>query len=78
MAKLILRYRKPGPIPDAEKEQICSMEDVALLDESPRMLLVEASEDCLNARLNKSDWTISPETKVEIPESRPRPIRRPK
>jgi len=73
MSRLILRYRKPGPIPDVEKEQILGMESIALLDESSRMLLVEGSEDILKAALKASDWSITPEIEVELPSPRRRP-----
>ena len=76
MSRLILRYRKPGPIPDAEKKRICRIENISLIDEASRMLLVDGSEDALKSVLDLSDWSITPDMKVGAPNPRKRAIRR--
>jgi hypothetical protein len=77
MSRVILRYRKPGPIPDADKDRIQRMQRVVLIDEGPRMLLVEGSELELKAALNASEWLVTPDSEAGIPSPRKRPTRRP-
>jgi hypothetical protein len=72
MSKLILRYRKPGPIPDSEKQRIYGLQDTFMIDEAARMLLVEGSEDALRSLLDPSDWSITPDGKVAAPDPRKR------
>jgi hypothetical protein len=58
MSKLILRYRKPGSIPDARNNESGGIENTSF-HEASRMLLVEGSEDALKSWLDPSDWSIT-------------------
>jgi hypothetical protein len=79
MSRYILRYTGTGPRPAADVERIRAAPELTVLDESSRMLLVEASAGEL-ARLVESmpGWTWSPERTIRLPDPRPKPRRSPK
>jgi hypothetical protein len=48
MARYILRFTGPEASPDYARERLANCQDVKIVDESPRMLLVEASPEAIN------------------------------
>jgi hypothetical protein len=77
MPRFILRYRPAGPRPDADARRIAALPGVELVDDSPRMLLVDGPEAALRAALaDLPAWVMTAETSVPLPDVRRRPRRR--
>jgi hypothetical protein len=77
MARYILRYRGAGPCPERDVELIAALPGVEVLDESPRMLLVDATEEDLRTTIaDLRGWVMSAETAVPLPDVRRRPRHR--
>lgn len=74
MARFILRYQGKGPKPQQNIEQIRSLDDISIIDDSsPRMILVDAPEDELKALVDSMpDWVMSQERTYRVPDPRPR------
>ncbi len=74
MARFILRYRGGGPRPDADAAGIAALAGVEVLDDSPRMLLVDGPEDTLRTAVaGLPGWAIGEERSVPLPDVRRRP-----
>lgn len=74
----ILRYKGPGPKPDADVERIRALPDTIVLDDSSRMLLVESPEAKLRALIDSMpDWVMSPEQTFKLPDPHPKILRPP-
>ena len=67
----ILRFTGSGAKPADQVQRVKKMPGVVVLDESPRMLLIESSDTAL-AELSKSlpDWNVTPESYVPLPDTR--------
>ena len=75
MSRFILRYRGTGPKPDEDVQRIRALPNTIVLDDSPRMLLVEAPEDELKAALaSMREWVMSQERMIPLPDPRPKPL----
>jgi hypothetical protein len=62
VSRYVLRYRGSGPAPRAELDRVRSDPRLHVVDESPRMLLVEASDaDAESLRSELGGWLISEE-----------------
>jgi hypothetical protein len=73
MNKYILRYRGEGMRPEEDVELIRSLPKTAVLDDSGRMLLVEAPEDDLRMALQSlPDWVMAEEKFIPLPDPRPK------
>ena len=48
MARYILRFTGKGASPDHAKQRLAKLPNVTIVDESARMLLVEASPEAIN------------------------------
>ena len=73
--RAIFRYSGANPKPAEDIERIKQIPGLDVLDESPRMLLVEAdwpTAQSLAATL--PNWTLSTESTYDIPEKRPKPV----
>jgi hypothetical protein len=69
--RFIVRFRGPGPKPPDVAERISALPGMQVLDDTTRMLLVEAPEEArLRAALDPSLWVVSPERMYEIPPPR--------
>jgi hypothetical protein len=69
--RFVVRFRGSGPKPPDVAERIRALPGAEVLDDSSRMLLVEAPEEKrLRAVLSPSLWVISPERTYEIPTPR--------
>jgi len=77
MGRFTLRYTGSGSAPTSFVEQVRGHEGVSILDESPRMLLVEGPEAELQRLLETaSGWLLVPERSISLPDLRPR-VKRP-
>jgi hypothetical protein len=75
MTHFILRYRGTGAKPEKDVRRIECLPHLRILDDSsPRMLLVEAPADEMQALADSlTDWVISAERNYKLPDPRPRP-----
>jgi hypothetical protein len=74
MARFILRYRGAGPHPAGDAERIATLPGVEVIDDSPRMLLVEGPANALRAAVaDMPGWVIAAERAVPLPDVRRRP-----
>ncbi len=73
MPCFIARYRGKGQNPAADVERLTRLEGVRVLDESPRMLLLEGPEHTLRSAVESMpDWVVAHERNYTVP--RPSPI----
>lgn len=76
--RFILRYRGPGQAPAADLERIRATSDLAVLDETPRMLLVGAAPEIVSELVaGMPMWVAVAERSLSLPDPRPRPRRGP-
>jgi hypothetical protein len=74
MQRFVLRYRGSGAAPDADVRRVRATASV--IDESPRMLLVDGDGGVLRGLLaDLSDWSLSEEHAVSLPDTRYRTSR---
>ncbi len=73
MKRYILRYRGEGTRAEKDVELIRSLPETTVIDDSPRMLLVEAPEDVLRKALQSlPDWVMVEEEFIPLPDPRPK------
>lgn len=72
MKRYILRYRGEGNMPPTAVAQVNALPKARIVDQSSRMLLVEAADNSLS-RLVKtlSDWSCTPEKLIKLPRTKP-------
>jgi hypothetical protein len=74
VSRYVLRYRGSGPAPAAELDRVRSDARVRIVDEAPRMFLVEASDaDAESLRSELGGWLISEEQFYAHADPRPKP-----
>lgn len=74
MARFILRFTGPGEVPRDDLARIRALPAAKIIDNSARMLLVDAPPDGITQLLRDlPHWTMSPETFIGIPDPRPKP-----
>ena len=79
MGRYIVRYAGEGSRPAADVQRIRASRGLNVLDDSSRMMLVEASAKSLKSLMSSiPGWTWTPERTIRLPDPRPRPRRRPK
>lgn len=79
MPRFVVRYRGKGERPQDAVDKVGRIEGASVLEDSGRMMLVEAPEQALrNALTPQTDWMISPEISYSIPDVRKRVQARPK
>ena len=62
MARFVVRYRGTGARPNEAVERVKSIDGASVLDDTGRMMLVEAPEQALRSALAPdSDWVVAPE-----------------
>jgi hypothetical protein len=72
MARFVLRYRGTGPAPANDVEHISSR--FSVVEQSPRMLLVDADERSIDAFMSElRGWLVIRESSVALPDPRRRP-----
>lgn len=75
--RFVLRFGGAGEKPRADVAKIRATRSLTVIDESPRMLLVDASEETLDRLMTAlPEWTLSPEMSVPLPDPRPKVIKR--
>lgn len=73
MAKYILRFTGSGAKPAADVALIRKREGLTVLDEAPRMLLVQCAKTRVRQLVEGLDnWVMSEERAVELPSPRPK------
>lgn len=78
MGRYILRYTGTGRRPAADLRRIRTLPRLTVLEESPRMLLVEAAAEQIRKAITAlPGWICSAERTVRLPDTRPRPRRTP-
>ena len=71
MSRYILRYRGSQPAPPEHLQSIRATPGLRVLDQSSTMLLVDADESSLRARLQgMPGWSIHPEQSYPLPDTR--------
>jgi len=77
MSRFVIRYVGKGLAPKTISERIRLLPDAKVIDQSTRMLLVEADAAVLNPIFDgQEDWLLVPECQVSLPDVRPRSKRR--
>src|SRR6185295_9160122 len=77
MPRFILRYRGQGARPQGAVDKIRGIGGASVLEDSDRMMLVEAPEQELREAFGaEADWIVTPEIKYEVPDTRKK-VRRP-
>lgn len=77
MKRYILRFRGQGVKPAADVEIIRSLPHVIVLDDTPRMLLVEAPPDELQTAMKSlPNWVMTEERMIPLSDPRPKVIRK--
>ncbi|MFN2607602.1 MAG: hypothetical protein ABR511_06845 [Acidimicrobiales bacterium] len=76
--RFVLRYRGEGPMPDADVARVHGLPDAAVVDSSPRMLVVESEHEPLRRLVDGlPDWVLAPEQHYAVPDTRKRVERPP-
>ncbi len=71
--RYILRYRGKGPKPAADTQRIRTLRETKVIDDGPRMLLVEAPEAVLRELMESlPDWVMTAERMMGIPDPHPK------
>jgi hypothetical protein len=77
VTRFVLRYQGDGDRPPRDVTRVRRTRGATVLDESPRMLLVEADRPVIDSLLERLDgWAVAEETTVPLPHVRPVPRRR--
>jgi len=71
MSRYILRYGGSQPAPVEHVQSIRATPGLQVIDQSPKMLLVDADESALRERLKgMTGWSIHPEQSYPLPDTR--------
>jgi hypothetical protein len=73
MGRFILRYQGKGAKPQDDVQRLLTLSGAKLVDESPRMLLVDAPvAEALQSAVESADgWSMDAERSVELPPTHP-------
>ena len=73
MARFVVRFTGPGAAPKADQDRIRATPGVEIIDESPRMLLVQADPPVANDLAGQlKNWVVAPEQIIPLPDPHPR------
>jgi hypothetical protein len=73
MSRFILRFRGKGPKPTQDVERIRALPNTEVIDDSSRMILVEAPEAELKAAVaSMPQWMVTEERVISLPDPRPK------
>lgn len=71
MTRYILRYGGSQSIPAEHLDSIRSIPGLKVIDQSPKMLLVDGDEATLRGKLsNMPGWSLHPEVEYPLPDTR--------
>ena len=77
-SRFILRYRGQGSAPDADVARVAGLTEAAVVESTPRMLLVESDRASLEALVDTlEEWVMAPEQAFPLPDVRRRAERPP-
>jgi hypothetical protein len=69
--RFVLRYRGDGSVPDADVARVHGLDSAVVVDQTPRMLLVESEPEPLRALVETlADWMMAPEQQYGVPDTR--------
>jgi hypothetical protein len=69
--RFVLRYRGEGPKPEADVAKVAGLADVDVVEDSPKMLLVEGEHQPLQQVVDGlPDWEIHADRTYEVPDTR--------
>lgn len=72
MGRFILRYQGTGDAPRADLERFRALSGVSVLDDSPRMLLVDGPEQHVRQFVSEApDWVMTAEKTYDLPAPHP-------
>jgi hypothetical protein len=81
MPRFVIRYHGAGPRPEDVVERVRKLPESRIVDDSGRMLLVEApAAEHLTAAIGKAgggEWLVAPEQGYAVPDTRKRVERPP-
>ena len=73
MSRYALRYNGPESMPTEHVNAIRSTQGLQVVDESPKMLLVDGNESTLREKLKQMPgWSIHPVQEYKLPDTRQR------
>lgn len=73
VARFILRYLGAGELPDEDLARVRALCDSRIVDQTPRMLLVDAAGDHVHQLVKTMpQWAVAPETVTPLPDTRKR------
>ncbi len=73
MPRFVVRFRGQGKRPQDAVDRVQRIEGASILEDSDRMMLVDASEQALQRALTpETDWIITPEVTYPMPDTRKR------
>lgn len=76
--RFVLRYRGEGARPEVDMARVRALAGAVIVEESSRMLLVEADEKRLGDLIDTlPDWVMAPEQTYAVPDTRQRVERPP-
>jgi hypothetical protein len=79
MRKILRRTDDSAPGAEETAQRLNAEDGVTVLDEKPSSLLVEGDEGAITQALRKiRGWTAYNFSKIEVPDTRPRVLRRPR
>lgn len=70
MPRFIIRYRGQGDRPQDAVKKVQDIQGASVLEDSGRMMLVEAPEHALRNALASEDWIISSAVGYAVPDTR--------
>jgi hypothetical protein len=73
MSRFIVRYTGRGSAPAEDLALIRSLPQVTILDETPRMVLVEAPSSTQDQLQELKSWVVAEEKSFSLPDPRPKP-----
>ena len=69
-SRFVLRYRGEGAMPEYDVTQVVGLTGAAIVDASPRMLLVESETENLRALVDTlAGWVMAPEQSLALPDT---------
>jgi hypothetical protein len=73
MSRFILRFHGEGGITARDLRRIRALPGTEIIDESPRMVLVDSRDPVLKKLLSSMpNWEMTPENTIDLPDLRPK------
>jgi hypothetical protein len=78
MTRFIVRHRGKGATPAAAAEVAARIPGIRVVDQTPRMLLLEGPEQAVRSAFPDEEWLVAPEQTLDTPDPRARVERPPR